>query len=274
MEYNKAENKNNEALNRSIDYENELKLPDWKTYFTQELDFYSNNERQDLICRFKLQQLYQNLCIARINFIFSNKETNYGDLNKNNENKEWISNLFLQNSLVYYNICIDLSWIMAGLYFLPKKDNDFNITEEEIDKYEKSIDYENLQEQLNMQYDIANPNEKAKIDKLRTVINNFWINEIPEDFRQIYNYVKHRGTLDIFNIEKENSVLFLVNGKEPNIKIPRIKEFDAEKYIDIIINFHNLFIKYIDDLIEILIKPNYIPPKYSFEEIITNIINN
>lgn len=252
----------------------DFQFPNWIEFFDNDIDYYSNKDRQDLLCRFKLRQIYHNFCVARMNVIFSEDKTNYGDLDPEGKNKKMLKNLFLQNALIYYNTCIDLSWCLVYFYCVSKKDEEFNISMEEIKKIEDSINFDSLQEILKCQINISSIKEKSILEKLLNITNDFWIKNLPNDFRQDYNYIKHKGVFDIFGFESNNSELFLVNGKTPNIVIPRIKSFDSDKYMKILQEFHIKFIKYIDDIIDVIIKPKCNQNIYPFEEIMTNIINN
>ena len=256
---------------------NEFKLPDWEKYSPKEIDYYSNRDRQDLLCRFKLKQVYQNLCIARINCIFPDEKNNYGDLDPEGKNKKWIKNLFLQNALLYYNICIDLSWCMVYFYYVPKKEGKFNIDNEEIEEIENVITYDSLQSYLTSHLIMLDDNDEEKVilEEIIKLTSEFWCNKIPEGFRKDYNYIKHKGTFDIFDTGKNKvEALFLINGNNPNITIHKFKEFDSEKYIYVLRNFHNIFLEYMDSIINIIIKPKYSSSKYDFNEIMNNALNN
>lgn len=259
-----------------MNIEKEFELPDWIKYKPCDLDYYSNTARQDLLCRFKLTQVYQNFCIARMNCIFSDKNNNYGDLDSKGENKEWLEKIFLQNALLYYNICVDLSWCIVYFYCVSKSEENFNITEKEIEKIEKEINYDNLIVCLEKSLKLSDLKEKKTLEKILELTTEFWSNKMPEAFREDYNYIKHRGTFDIFNYfrDDEKIALFLIDGNKPNIIIPSFREFDSEEYIIILKDFHISFLKYINDLIDIIIKPNYIPSKYDIKEVISNVINN
>jgi len=209
-----------------------------------------------------------------MNCIFSDENTNYGDLDAEGKNKKMLRKIFLQNALMYYNTCVDLSWCLVVFYCVPKKEGKFNITNEEIEKIENSISFDYLQEYLNLQLNFVNVSERVILDQLIEKTKEFWYNTMPDGFRQDYNYIKHKGTFDIFDMEKEENQLFLVNNKTPNIVIPKFKEFDSEKYAKMLRDFHNAFLEYINDIIDIIIKPKFKPSKYSFEEITRNIINN
>lgn len=258
-----------------MNIEEELKLPNWNEYKPLDEEYYLNTDKQDLLCRFKLVQVYQNFCIARANFIFSDKDTNYGELDPDGKNKYWLEKFFLQNALLYYNICIDLSWVMVYFYYIPKKEEEFNITEKEIEEIEKGVSYDNLLAFLKIQVNLADSKERIILEKIIELITEFYNNKIPEDFRKDYNYIKHRGTYDIFDTEDNvTTIQFLVNNKEPNISIPKFKTFDNEKYIDILKKFHKSFLEYINQIIDIIIKPKLSSQNFSLDDAINNAVSN
>lgn len=155
-----------------IDKEN-LKLPDWNKYAITQLDYASNAERHDLACRYKLMQIFQDFFIARMNIIFSDERTDYVNLPNCGLNKERMQKIFVHNALLYYNFCIDLSWIMVYLYCLPQKELDFNIPNEEIEKAEKQVNYDVITEYLKFQISITNGEIKSKLESLLHIIDDF-----------------------------------------------------------------------------------------------------
>jgi hypothetical protein len=253
-----------------INIEN-LKSPNWGEYAANQLDYYSNAERHDLICRHKLMQIYQNFCIARMQLIFSDDRTNYGDLADNEENKENIQKIFIQNALLYYNFCVDLSWTMVYFYFLPQKDN-YNISSNEVENAEKIVNYEFLIKYLNMQLNNVDIEFQNKIKNLLEIITKFWNQILNDEFRKAYNYSKHQGAYDILGINIPD--FFKIEGIETNIDIIKSKKFDIDKMTNMLIDFNNEFIIYIDKIINIVIEPSNIKELYHFNEIMGNIINN
>ena len=169
----------------------DLKLPNWENYAANQLDFYSKAERHDLICRYKLTQIYQNFYIARMNLIFSDERTNYGSLADNGVEKEKLQKMFIQNALIYYNFCIDLSWVMVYLYCMPQRDT-FNISLKEVEDAEKIVNYQFIKDYLNAQIKMVEVNYQNKIINLLETITKFWKNILNDDFRKVYNYTKHQ----------------------------------------------------------------------------------
>lgn len=251
----------------------DLILPKWSEYEPQALDYCSNADRQDLLCRFKLLQIYQNFCIARTNCIFSNQNTNYGELDPEGNNKGWLEKLFLQNAMIYYNFCIDLSWQMVYFYCITKSDEKFNITEEEIKKIENDITLESLQELLKCQLSLKK--ENSNLQRLLELITEFWNNKLPGNFREDYNYIKHRGALAIFeNIRGDSNLPIEFKGHQIDIFIPKLKKLDLSQYTSMLKNFHQLFYEYIEEIIKITISPNLGTSKVTVKEFLENIINN
>lgn len=252
--------------------ENELRLPDWDKYRCNEFDFYSAANRQDLICRHKLMQIFQNFKIARENIIFSSDSKNYGDLISCEFNSKVLKKLFVQNALLYYNFCIDLSWQMVCLFCLTKKECDFNITNEEIKKIEKEVTFEYVIENLKYQCKIANDDTKEKLKLLLKNIDMFWNKKINDGFRNIYNYIKHQGAYDILDISPESKLK--IEGIDTDIKVLRSYEFNIDEMTRTCLNFNNEFIDYLERIVKIVINPLNTKEKYNLNELLKNIVDN
>src|SRR5574344_923947 len=252
----------------------ELELPNWGIYIPNEIDYDSNCERQDLLCRFKLYQVYHNFCLARMNYIFADNDNNYGDLDDDGKNKDMLEKLFLQNALLYYNFCIDISWSMIYSYYISKNESDFNISNKKIEEFEEQVNFENLKEYLTYQSDIVNGGEKGNLEKLINIVSDFWYKKLPANFRQKYNYIKHRGVLDIFGINESEPKLFFYQGHNIDIDIFKVDNFNVTEFREILFEFHKVFIEYMNTIIEILVIPHYKKSECTFKELLENIINN
>lgn len=252
---------------------NSLKLPDWEKYYINQIDFLSNTERHELICRYKLMQIYQNFYIARLQLIFSNEKICYNNLIENVEDEECIRKMFVQNALLYYNFCVDLSWIMVYLYCLPKDENNFNISEDSIRKAEKEVCYEFITQTLELYISTSNGNLKNKLKLLLNHIKQFW-NDICNNsgFRNIYNYTKHQGVYDIIGINPKK--FFNLEKIGTNIDIIESRKFDIKKMTEMCVKFNNDFIEYMDKIIDIVISSSNTKNSYSIKEISNNVIKN
>ena len=54
----------------------------------------------------------------------------------------------------------------------------------------------------------------------------------------------------------------------------RIDDFDLDKIMERLERFHKSFFNYVEQIINLIIKPNYRPPVYSVEEIFSNTLEN
>ena len=232
-----------------------LKDPDWSKYKVNQLDFYSNAERNDLICRCVLMQIYQDFYFARENLLFSDERKNYGDLVDDDiKNRECVQKMFVQNALLYYNFCVDLSWVMVYYYCLPKTRDNISITKKDILKAEEVVCYDFVKENLEYYSTLSNGNLKNNLNLLLEYIEDFW-NSICNNsgFRTIYNYIKHKGAYDIIGIAPEK--FFSIEGIKTNIEIMEFKDFDIDKMTDSCIKFNNDFVEYMEKIIKIVINP-------------------
>lgn len=230
----------------------DIKLPDWNRYFPRELEYYTNASRRDLFCRFKLSQIYQDYCLARANCIFADSRTNYGDLDYKGMNKVWLRKMFLQNALVYFNICIDLSWVMVYFFCVIDDNSNLKISQHEIDKIEKNVREKTLYKELDKKINNANGTDKTMYQNLKDLIEDFMENRIPEDFREDYNELKHRKAFNIIGVPQDQVSFF----NNSNILVLKNKEFDIDKYSSKMKEFAKEFCNYIDEIIELIIKPN------------------
>lgn len=256
------------------EYYKDLILPVWNKYFPKDLDYYSNLDRQDLLSRFKLEQIYQNFCIGRANYIFAHPKTNYGGMINEDENNEWLRKMLLQNALIYYNTCIDFSWELIAFYYLPKNELEFNITEEERKKIESEIDKDELITRLNMEESILIGKEKEIVKKIKKLVLEYMENPLTKRLRKDYNDLKHNRTMDILDLHKNSFKQFESKCKELHVGPLKLIDFNIDYYEEKLKEFNNSLYYYIEKLVELLIRPNYRKTKYSFEEITNNIANN
>lgn len=256
------------------EYYKDLILPDWSEYFSKELDYYSNIDRQDLISRFKLKQIYQNFCIGRANYIFAHPKTNYGRMIIEGENNEWLRKMLLQNALIYYNTCIDFSWELIAFYYFPKNELEFNIKEEERNKIESEINKDELITRLNMKEDILTGKEKELVKKIKKLVLEYMEEPLTKRLRKDYNDLKHNRTMDILDLYKNSFEQFESKCKELNVGPLKLIDFNIDYYEEKLKEFNNSLNDYIEKLLKLLIKPNYKESKYSLGEIANNIANN
>ena len=154
---------------------------------------------------------------------------------------------------------------------MPQRDT-FNISLKEVEDAEKIVNYQFIKDYLNAQIKMVEVNYQNKIINLLETITKFWKNILNDDFRKVYNYTKHQGAYNILGINLPN--FFELKGIKTNISIIKSKEFDTTKMTNMLIDFNNKFITYINEIISIVIDSSNIKELYNTNEIIENIINN
>lgn len=132
---------------------------------------------------FQVGGVYETLCRARVSLEYTTCN-NYGELiyKSDESHLSFIRKTFIENAIIYYNICIDLSWQVLWLY-------------SEADNLEMIYNEKNLNEVLRN----CNYNEllyRLKLGVLENIIEK--LNEFDGyvyrcGIRTKYNYIKHRG---------------------------------------------------------------------------------
>lgn len=135
----------------------------------------------------------------------------------------------LETALIYYNILVDLTWTMTYVsveYVLYKFDNEGNVT-----NVDEIIGMHSIEESLNMlrktENGVSTPHVEGNAFQYLKVmcpefsdaidlIVEFWKEFSESKIRNIYNYIKHKGTPCYKEIESLRDTRFfsLIIGKE------------------------------------------------------------
>lgn len=158
----------------------------------------------------------------------------------------------LMDALSYYNYAIDLSW---QVLFLFSGSNNYKIllNLEEQDKYLRTCNFESLSYQLVL----------SKNRKLLSTIKTFFYNEKTVELRELYNYLKHRGTFDIIGINKIRINKFPLDFGDHFLERQNRKSFNLLELERNLYGFDFDFCRYLDCLLSVIF------PKTFFEESLT-----
>lgn len=204
----------------------------------------------------KITDVYQTCSIARVNLHYMDSE-DFGELAKDDISKLFVNTMFLQNALLYYNFSIDLSWQIIWLYYDPFINNKMpnsKLFEECI----KECDYENLRLRLTLARDI-----KLRKYYLEPFFNNPTVKEI----RELYNFIKHRGTVHFPGLGlNDTKMAFSIN--EYCAPLVSRRTIDIKELKEKLIEFDKLFVKYLLDVINILIPDNYLNQSSTLDSIV------
>lgn len=205
--------------------------------------------------------------IGDVYYAFSNARSylsdfdcdNFGQLISTNDDThlKYIRSKFLQSALSFYNYAIDLSWQVVWFHL---GDNSYLFMEKQdyYNKYSGLCTFPSLLEVIALR----------GRESFRQHLISFNNNPLTLEVRQLYNYVKHRGSLDTRGLgERYNNMMmgFVSNGLEFVPKMITRKEFDLELWKEKLIEFDKLFFNYFNQLMFLILPQNYQSAKYSFD---------
>ena len=221
-------------------------IPNWYEFEPNDLTYIKHSP--NIVASFhKVGDVFDTYCNARAALLFAYQDNlNAFMVNDDESGLQFIRSHLLLNSLMLYNICIDLSWQVLWLRF-EVKDLEL-INNKKI--YERSLNncnFETLQYQLTLAREI----------KIRNYIResfNGWT-----DFRRKYNYYKHRGSFFIEGLgENEDKLMISINGETP--KCFSREEFNLSDWTDKLIEFNGQFGDYFENIISFIIPSNASEP--------------
>lgn len=240
-------------------------LPDiheWSKYNPYESQYYKF-EPFIVAAGHKIVEVYQTFCTARNSLTYLDVE-NYGELiSKHDEiHLAFIRSSFIQNALVFYNICIDLSWQVIWLFY-DNSGYDL-IYKNRYMESSKECDFKSLTVRLSYMRSLADTAmDKDNIIMLNDHMVKFFNNILALKVRNKYNYLKHRGAYYYDGLGMNDSNLgFVVNGFTP--KMITREELDINDWVDTLISFDILFKEYFEFIIWHIMPEEYLNPSFNF----------
>lgn len=201
-------------------------LPNWLKYKPTDLH-YIKFPSNILASLHKAGDVLNTYCHARSALLFAHQKE-YNNLigSDTPEGLIFIRSHFLQNSMILYNICVDLSWQVVWLWHENEKLNflDKKILNDSLQGCKLDI----------LLYDLT----LMKEFKIRNYMRERFQSKLWVDSREKYNYFKHRGAFHIPNLGVNPSkVMFDVNGYQSNCFQKR--EFNLEEWSENLIEFNS-----------------------------------
>lgn len=268
--------------------ENMIDFHRWAKYASKETQAHRQPTHIDLAA-FKICDVYTAFCYAKLNFdcfeyICKIKEVC-------DKTKLFFQVSFLQNSIFYFNSCIDYFWQV--LYAYCQKDEKKLYEHYE---HEKISEQESLSTEVDklIAYGIELGEDLDVVSNIKKEIDALIMQT---QIRQIFNYLKHRGQYAIHGLgdnskksfEKQDiKVMFQPANSNivyncPPLKLLYREELDLDTTHKNVFTFMNEFSVKFDKLIKIIIPNEYLCEKRagidsilsSFDlSIIDNLINN
>ncbi|WP_026509177.1 hypothetical protein [Butyrivibrio sp. LC3010] len=232
------------------DITQDMIFQDWFKYEPHDVQYvrFCEDNPSAIAAGYKIADVYRSFAMARASLLFS-LENNYGDLAKPGDDL-LVRTLFVQNAILQYSICEDLSWQVAWAYILPADIT--YLMNNEYEKMSKECNRDNLIEQL----DCGISQHSLEAEKIKEIIVKFDDDEDIKKFRTLYNFLKHRGNIHVEGLGNEDEYLMsMVNGKA--VKILSREKYTLEQLQDLTWNYHQKFEKYFSELITAVIPDDY-----------------
>ncbi len=247
------------------------RLPDildtWGKYTPYETQ-YCRFEPNIIGAGHKIIDVYQTFCMARFS-LASLDNNDYGQMVSKEENGKhsdinlnFIRSFLIQNSLMYYNNAIDISWQVLVM-FCDETGLDLIYKEGQYKKV-SSCEFQELKDRL-MYWESCHTSESKTLRALHDHIDNFFNAPLTRQIREKYNYIKHRGTFYFPGLGMNCKTLsFGFNGKTP-LAIAK-DEFNIEEWKEILISFDIAFVNYFQFIIDNIMPVNYLDTKIGLNE--------
>lgn len=219
----------------------------WYDYEPEEHKYCLFSHNLLMACH-KIEDVYRTMCLARI-CLENIRAENFGELidEKDELSKAVMRSTFINNSISYYNYCIDLSWQVLWLYY------NHSTIEYSIHKrkdYLQATKYCNLEA---LKYHLW----LAKQNKLSEYVEMFFRKDTTQSIREKYNYIKHRGTYHIHGLgENYKESMLRYNG----FRLPLLyrEELNLDSIMSELIEFDKTFVEYFEFIIESIVPKDYL----------------
>lgn len=231
----------------------------WLDYDPGEPQYY-NFEANVVAAGSKIADVYEQFSNARMSLEYMECK-NFGDLiSKTDElHLTMLRSRFLKEALAYYNYCIDLSWQVLW-YFYGENDLGLIIDENRFFNSASKCNFEELTYKLTL----------AKEFKIRERLKSFFNSNLTREIRDMYNYLKHRGSTYTEGLGVQYEHLAVSVGYEnPDGSVNEIKHrmltrrtLDISSWQEKLKEFDKTFYHYFEELIKYIMPIGYLDNSY------------
>lgn len=209
----------------------------------------------------KIVDVYYAFADARATFMYSFSE-NFGDIAGDKEfDKLYAKSHFLRHAILDYALCLDMSWQVIWSYIQPASFE--YLMKQEYKDMEKVCTSENVHLQLNC----AISQGVEKVNEIKKLLSEFENDEDVKTLRNLYNSIKHHGTIHIKGLGANFTSLAIgVNGG--SIKTLSRKEFSVEDIESMLWIYHQKFQVYFNSLIQLIMPEDYLNTSVALGEMI------
>lgn len=230
----------------------------WHHLFPED-KHYVNYQPNIIYALNKVDDVYYAFCNARYNGYMTENE-DYGDMiaTQDQLHLNSVHSNFLMNALNFYYFAIDLSWQVIYYYSFDSSYY-FLCDQNEYDKYGKSCNYDNVLRALEYRNDYA----------ILDILKDFSNNDLVLELRNLYNYMKHRGTIHFEGLGQQYSQpMFQVKVGNENITFGLFtkREQKIDELKSKLIALDKLFYDYFDNILGIIVPEDYVQCQFNLEK--------
>ena len=241
----------------------------WKDFGPKEIQYlrYAENDPSIVASGHKVQDVYFAFASARASFLHSNSG-NFGDISGADDvSRLFARTHFLNNAILEYAICLDLSWQVVWAFIQPASlkyliNQDYTLMEKECTR-------DSILEQLKC---IISQNGVGvvKAQRLLDIVTKFDKLENTIKLRSLYNKLKHQGTIHYQGLGlNDYEMMFEVDGKcPPMLHRPSYKPEEIES---LLFNYHDSFKQYMESLITEIFPADYTSNKINGAEALASM---
>lgn len=253
-----------------MNYEELLKDDDfhrWHMYEPIDTQYvrYAKTDPSVIASGHKIVDVYYAFADARAMFIYFFSE-NFGDIAGDEEiDRLYAKSNFLRQAVLDYALCLDMSWQVIWAFIQPAS------FEYLMKKNYKNMEKECTRENVHIQLNCAVSQGVDKARAIKNLLLDFENDEDVKEVRNLYNSIKHHGTIHIKGLGMNFSSL-IIGVEGISVETLNRKEFSVEDIESLLWIYHQKFQVYFNSLIQLIMPDDYLNNSCDLEEMInTNL---
>ena len=242
----------------------------WRKYAPLDVQYlkYAESNPSLIAVGHKIEDVYQAFCNARASFVFA-ASNDFGDIaGESDASKLYAKCHFLQNAILEYAICLDISWQAVWAYIQPSSLE--YLMQQKYKEMEKECTRDSMLAQLKCAIS-QHGFEFAKAQKILETVRAFDNDMDTLKLRSIYNKIKHQGTIHFDGLGANFTNLPIsVNGKLPPML--HRDSYKIEEIETLLFAYHEKFQIYMNDLIQTMVPDDYLESKMGFVDALNGML--
>ncbi len=228
----------------------------WDKYAPLDVQYfkYAESNPSIIAAGHKIYDVFIGFYNARASLMFADSK-DFGDMAGDSDASRLYTKChLLQNALIEYAICLDLSWQVVWAYIQPSSLE--YLMEQKYKDMEKECSRDSVLAQLNCIV-AQNGYGVSEAQAILDTIKNFDNDETTLKLRSIYNKIKHQGTIYYEGLGANFDHLSIaIDGKA--LQMLHRDSYGVDEIKDLLYSYHVSFQKYMNNLIQIIMPDGYL----------------